>query len=83
MGSRVEVWRRVLDETVDDDGEELMGKAGMITIALRDNVDERCEIGRENGVRCRASSVKKTPMEARPLGVHSSMSRKSRATTAC
>lgn len=47
----------ILNEAVDDDGEELWRKTFMIAFGLGDNVDERGKIGRDDGVRCRTLSV--------------------------
>lgn len=57
MCSGVEVRRMVLDQTVDNDGEEVWGKVGMFAIGLRYDVDERWKVCRENSVSCRVKLV--------------------------
>lgn len=57
MCSGVEVRGVVLDQTVDNDGEELWGEVGVVTIGLRYDVDERGVVCREDSVSCREESV--------------------------
>lgn len=59
VGKCGEVWGMVLNEAVDDDGEEVRRKVGMIAIGLGNDIDERGEVGRENSVRCRTLSVRR------------------------
>lgn len=50
VSGRVEVWRVVLDESIDYDREEMRGELAVVAVWLRDNVDERGEVGREDGI---------------------------------
>lgn len=57
MCSGVEVWGMILNQTVDNDGEEVWGEVGVFAIGLRYDVDERRKVCRENSVSCKVILV--------------------------